>query len=96
LESGQTLPHFPQGALLNLACLRGTAKPRPALLGDSLVSVPHVKALEQNVTLLPGEHINDYVQQPTSFEFVINMKTAQASGLSIPVPVQLLANRIIE
>jgi putative tryptophan/tyrosine transport system substrate-binding protein len=36
------------------------------------------------------------VQQPTSFEFIINMKTAQASGLSIPVPVQLLANRIIE
>jgi putative ABC transport system substrate-binding protein len=36
------------------------------------------------------------VQQPTSFEFVINMTTAQASGLSIPASVQLLANRIIE
>jgi hypothetical protein len=30
------------------------------------------------------------------FEFIINFKTAKAFGLSVPTPMQLLANEVIE
>jgi putative tryptophan/tyrosine transport system substrate-binding protein len=36
------------------------------------------------------------VQQPTSFEFIVNLKTAEAINLKIPAPTLLLASRVIE
>jgi ABC-type uncharacterized transport system substrate-binding protein len=53
--------------------------------------------VQQIVKLFNGKKIADIpVEQPTKFELVINLKTAQAMGVTVPEALLVRADKIIE
>jgi putative tryptophan/tyrosine transport system substrate-binding protein len=65
--------------------------------GPSLVEVYRDIKARQLATLLRGAKVADVpVEQPTKFELVINLKTANALGLTISESFLLRADKIIE
>ena len=65
--------------------------------GPRVVQVYRAVMARQLAQLLRGvKPANIPVEQPTKFELVINLKTAKALGLDVPVHLQQIAEEIIE
>jgi putative ABC transport system substrate-binding protein len=61
------------------------------------LSVVYRRAADYVAKLLKGERASDIpVEQPVSFDLVINAKTAKTLGMKIPQSVLILANEVIE
>jgi putative tryptophan/tyrosine transport system substrate-binding protein len=58
---------------------------------------PFQRAASYVDRILKGEKPSDLpVQQPTKFQFVINLKSAKALALDVPLTLQMTADEVIE
>ena len=78
----EAISNIPLGVLLSYG---------PDLIENARLAAGYV------AKILKGAKPSDLpVQQPTKFRLVINLKTSQAIGLTIPPPILDLANEVIE
>jgi len=68
------------------------------LMSYGIDTVPIVRRAASFVAkILRGAKPSDLpVEQPTNFEFVLNLKTAKAIGVSVPTSILLRADEVIE